>query len=328
MANYFAFSSKGLSDEQGFKEYSELYCNSSSVLRASGAFSVDVRAWKLDDILVFERRVAGVVHGRSGFEPVEEAGHFVATLVLSGRLEVSVPRGRTSIQAGAICLTDMQRAFRTEFVDAHVVTLRVARDVVEASLGGSSSLHGRVLSGPSNLLLADFFRSLARNSDMLAGSTVREPCLALIELLSGADGRGTSVSAESYRQDYRKRRTVERVIRSQLASRQLSVGAISSETGMSRSALYRLFVDHGGIARLITQRRVEAVREALEDRRSEDLATLASACGFLDERQMGRSFRDAFGVSPNAYRAQVAASSPDSPSDIRRRWQTWMPKIA
>ena len=328
MSNHFSFSSQDLSAPRGFAEYVELYHKSSDVRRGSGIFRADVKAWQLDDILVFDRRVAGVVHGNSGSGPVDETGHFVATLVLSGRVEANVPNGRSSLQAGSIYLTDMQRAFRTEFVDAHVVTLRVSHVLIEAGLGARSSLHGRVLSGPSTLLLADFFRSLARNGDVLADSMLRGPCPAFVELLSGADGRSASAGAESYRQDYRRRESAERVIQAKLASRQLSVSLISAETGVSRSALYRLFEDQGGIARLITRRRLEAVRQAFDERRPDDLATLALAYGFVDERQLKRLFNEAFGVSPSTYRAEVAASPPNGPSDIRRRWQTWMSKIA
>lgn len=328
LLKHFSFSSHDWSAPQGFAEYVELYSKSSNVRRGSENFRADVKAWQLDDILVFDRRVAGVVHANSRSGPLDERGNFAATLVLSGRVEGSIPTGRSSLQAGSIYLTDMQRPFRTEFFDAHVVTVKVSHVVIEAGLGARSALHGRVLSGPSSLLLADFFQSLARNSEVLTDLLCRGPCPAFVELLSGADEHSALAGVGLYRQDYRKRESVDRVIRAKLASRELSVGAISSETGMSRSALYRLFENHGGIARLITRRRLEAIRQTFEERRSDDLGTLASACGFLDERQMGRAFREAFGVSPNAYRALVAASPPGSPSDIRRRWQTWMSKIA
>ena len=328
MSNHFSFSSQHLSEPQAFAEYVDLYSKSSNVRRGSGVFRADIKAWQLADILVFDRRITGAVHSNPGSVRVDEAGHFAVTLVLSGRVEASVPHGRSSLQAGSIFLTDLQRSFSTEFVDAHVVTLRTSHDIIEAGLGARSSLHGLVLSGPSSLLLADFFQSLARNGDVLAGSGLRGPCPAFVELLSGADERSASPGADSYRQDYRKRGSVERVIRANLASRQLSVGIISAETGVSRSALYRLCEAQGGVAQLITRRRLEAVRQACDERRPDDFATLASAYGFVDERQLKRLFNEAFGISPSTYRAEVAASPPDSASDIRRRWQTWMSKIA
>lgn len=328
MLDRFRFSSDGLSESDAFAAYVELYRQGSDVHRGSRPFSADVRAWRFSDMLVFERQASGVVHERTGRVASDEFDHFVATLVLSGHVTGSPASGFAAAGPGDIYLVDTRRPSWTEFVDAHLITVSIARDVIEAGVGSTLRLHGRVLGAPANLILADFFQSLVRNGDALERSTLPGLSRALIELLSVTEGLGGGSSAESRRQDYRRRTAVERVIKARLADRKLSVVTISADTGVSRSALYRLFEADGGIARLIIRRRLEGVRQLLDDRTDGDLTTIALECGFADERQMKRLFSEAFGVSPNTYRSEVAKTAPDDLSDARRRWQGWMTEVS
>lgn len=328
MLDRFRFSSDGLPEADAFAAYVDLYRQGSDVHRGSHPFAADVRAWRFSDMLAFERRVSGAVHERTGRVASDEFDHFVATLVLSGQVTGSPASGFASARPGDIFLVDTRRPSWTEFIDAHVITVSIARDLIEAGVGSTLRLHGRVLSPPTSLVLADFFRSLVRNGDALEQSTLPGLSRALIELLSATEGLGGGSSAESRRQDYRRRAAVERVIKAQLADRKLSVVTISADTGVSRSALYRLFEADGGIARLIVRRRLEGVRQLLDDRTDGDFPTIASDCGFADERQMKRLFSEAFGVSPSIYRAEVAMTAPDDLSDARRRWQGWMTEVS
>lgn len=328
MLDRFRFSSDNLSEADAFEAYAHLYRQGSDVHRGSHPFAADVKAWRFSDMLVFERRVSGAVHERTGRVANDDFDHFVATLVLSGHVLGSPASGFASAGPGDIYLVDTRRPSWTEFVGAHVITISIARDVVEAGAGSTLRLHGRVLSAPTNLVLADFFQSLARHGDVLEQSTLPGLSRALIELLSATEGVGGGSSAESRRQDYRRRTAVERVIKVQLADRKLSVVTISADTGVSRSALYRLFEADGGIARLITRRRLEAVRQLLDDRTDKDFAVIAPECGFADERQMKRLFSEAFGVSASIYRSEVAKTAPDDPLDARRRWQGWMTEVS
>lgn len=328
MLDRFRFSSDNLSEADAFAAYVDLYRQGSDVHRGSHAFAADVKAWRLSDMLVFERRVSGAVHARTGRVASDEFDHFVASLVLSGHVTGSPASGFASAGPGDIYLVDTRRPSWTEFVDAHVITVSIARDVIEAGVGSTLRLHGRVLSAPANLVLADFFQSLVRHGDALEQSTLPGLSRALIELLSATEGLGGGSSAESRRQDYRRRAAVERVIKARIADRKLSVVTISADTGVSRSALYRLFEADGGIARLILRRRLEAVRQRLDDRSDSDFATMAPECGFADERQMKRLFTEAFGVSPSAYRSDVAKTAPHDLSDARRRWQGWMTEVS
>lgn len=328
MSERFSFNSRTLPEDDAFAAYALLYDNGSDVTRGVGAFQAEVRAWRLEGMLLFERRLSGVVHSRSTRAATDGFDHVVLSLVLSGRVVGGPDSGFGEALAGEIYVTDTTRPSRTEFESAHVLTASVSREIIEAARGSTAGLHGRVLTAPRNLMLADFLQSLARNGDAI--ETEAQPGLsrAFIHILASVEDKGVRASNEARRREYLRRDAVERMIVDNLADPSLSVATLSRGTGMSRSAMYRLFEDYGGVARLIQKRRLDGVRRALDNREPTRLADMARTFGFADEFQLNRLFRDAYDISPQAYRDGVAASRPDDPADSRRRWVGWMGEIS
>lgn len=327
MSERFNFNSDALPREEAFQAYALLYNNGSDVTRGEGEFRAEVRAWRLEGLLLFERRLSGVVHSRGARAATDSFDHIVLSLVLSGRVTGGQASGFGEAVAGEIYVTDTSRPSRTAFESAHVLTASVSKEIIEAARGGVGGLHGRILKPPRNLMLADYLQSLARNGDAI--ETEAQPGLsrAFIHVLASVEDKGVRGS-EARRGEYLRRDAVERMIVENLGDASLSVATLSRGMGMSRSALYRLFEDYGGVARLIQKRRLDGVRQALDNRELAQVADLARTFGFTDESQLSRLFREAYEVSPQAYREEVAASRPDDPVDSRRRWAGWMGELS
>lgn len=327
MSERFSFDSLTLSDEDAFQAYALLYDHGSDVTRGEGAFRAQVRAWRLEGVLLFERRLSGVVHSRTARAATDGFDHIVLSLVLSGRVTGGEASGFAEAVAGEIYVTDTARPSRTEFQSAHVLTASISREIIEAARGTATGLHGRVMRAPRNLMLADFLQSLARNGDAI--ETDAQPGLsrAFIHILASVEEKSARASNEARRREYLRRDAVERMIIENLADPALSVATVSRGTGMSRSALYRLFEDSGGVARLIQRRRLDAVRRALDNREPDRFAEMARTFGFADEAQLVRLFLETYGISPQAYRESVERSEPHGPADSRRRWVGWMTEI-
>ncbi len=327
MSERFSFNSHTLPEEDAFQAYARLYDNGSDVARGDGEFRAEVRAWRLEGLLLFERRLSGVVHSRSARAATDGFDHIVLSLVLSGRVVGGEASAFDEALAGEIYVTDTARPSRTGFESAHVLTASVSREIIEAARGTAASLHGRLLKAPRNLMLADFLKSLARNGDMI--ETDAQPALsrAFIHILASVEEKSARASNEARRREYLRRDAVERMIIDNLADPALSVATVSRGTGMSRSALYRLFEDSGGVARLIQKRRLDGVRRSLDNREPAGLADMARTFGFSDEAQLGRLFFETYEVSLAEYREGVATSEPDDPVDSRRRWAGWMTEI-
>lgn len=328
MSERFSFNSQTLSGDDAFAAYVLLHDTGSDVTRGAGAFQAEVRAWRLEGLLLFERRLSGVVHSRSARAGNDGLDLIVLSLVISGRVAGGSESGFEEAVAGDIYVIDACRPSRTVFESAHVLTLGVSRRIIGAARGTTTGLHGRILKAPRNLILADFLQSLARNGDAIELEAQPGLSRAFIHILASVEDTAVRAGNEADRREYLRRDAVERMIVETLADPSLSVATLSRGTGMSRSALYRLFEDQGGVAGLIQKRRLEGVRRALDNRDPSRLPDLARAFGFADEFQLNKLFSEAYEISPQGYRDGVAASRPNDLEDSRRRWAGWMAEIS
>lgn len=92
----------------------------------------------------------------------------------------------------------------------------------------------------------------------------------------------------------------------------LRVGDLPATLGLSERALQRRFLDRYGVRpkqMLLSARAREAVRLA---RNGTAWAEIAQLCGFADQAHLIRSFKAAFGQTPQAWRRMQAAGLPDS----------------
>ncbi len=337
MIEGFRFSSDTQPEVTAFPDYVALYSHGADVTRGRGRFAAKVDAWRFDGVLLFDRRVTGVVHSRADRSRTDGFDHLVLHLVLDGRVIGSPESGFDHAVAGEIYIADTLRSSSTEFVEAHVITASVDRGLIEAGLGTSGGLHGRILRPPHNGILADFLVSLARRANGLAASALPPLSRAFVDILASVDDFGSRASSDSRRQAFVRRELVERHIANHLGDRSLSVETISASTGISRSTLYRLFDRPGGVARLIQRRRLDTLRTALDSKGQgpdsnrlvdETLAELVLRLGFSGEGQARRVFQEAFGLSPREYLAAQNAVDPVGTKVSHRRWIGWMTEVS
>lgn len=327
MSEYFSFNSETLPQAEAFRAYARLYEKGSDVSPGEGDFRADVRAWRFEGVLLFERRLSGVVHSREARAAIDGIDNLVLTLVLSGRVVGSEASGFAEAVEGEIYVMDTLRPSRTEFVSAHVLTASVSRAIVEAARGTAAGLHGRVMTAPRNLILADFLRSLARNGDALDPEAHPGLSRAFIHILASVEDKGVRAGSEARLLDYQRREGVERMITDNLADPSLSVASLSRGNGLSRSALYRLFEDYGGVAHLIQRRRLDGVRRMLDNRSAVSSAAMALLFGFVDEVQLHREFLETYKVSLRSYSEAAVGSTSVDVRDIPRQWADWMGDI-
>lgn len=325
----FRFSSDDHPADEAFALYATLYSRGSDVSRGEGRFFAQVRGWRLDKVLLFERRLSGVVHARRERIAGDGFDHFVLTHVLDGQVRLEVPGPPRVLGPGTSVLLDTRRPMRTEHDDARILTASIARDVIEAAMGPAGRLHGQILAPPDNLILADFLASLARHGDTLGSAALPALGRAFVDILSSVGGDAARVGREDQRRDLSRREAVRRFVIPRLADRSLSVEAIAAGAGISRSSLYRLFEKQGGVARFIQLTRLDALRRVLDarDPAAPNDAALAERLGFSSPAQMARLFAEAYGDSLQAYRSALADKPRDDPGVSKRRWDGWLGEL-
>lgn len=83
----------------------------------------------------------------------------------------------------------------------------------------------------------------------------------------------------------------------------LDVASIASHAGASRATLYRALEHDGGVREMINDLRINSARKLLRTKmpRHGLIQDVASYCGFRTTRQLQRSFKKKFGITPNAF---------------------------
>ncbi|VDC51167.1 helix-turn-helix domain-containing protein [Brevundimonas mediterranea] len=329
MIESFSFSTQGLTPPEAAETYRNLYDGGADVVSSGQAVSAEVTAHRLDRLILFDRRLTGVGHAR----PAQRVGlngfsHFVVHLVVEGVLVGSEVSGFEQARPGDLVLQDLRRQTRTTIPDGRLITVSVARDLIEAAAGAANGLHGRVLDPDQAGLLGDYLLSLCRRAGALEHDALPTVSRTFVDLLGLAIGpTGGGATASKRRMEFDRREAIQRIIEQGLGDPGLNAGVIARETGVSRATLYRLLAPHGGVDSFIQSRRLAAVRTTLD--RSDDttpLAELALRYAFRNEADMRSRFRARFGLSPAAYRQMV-----DDPTrrleTIKRRWASWMVEV-
>lgn len=204
----------------------------------------------------------------------------------------------------ATLLSDMAQPQRHLSEASSTAYFHVPRGLAERYLPSVRSLHGMAIQPDTAVLLREHLRQIWRQADRLPvdqGARLAGTVLNLLAV-AVAQQRGGQATREAAAGAALARARAE--IEARLGSATLTVAALCRTLGMSRSALYRLFEDEGGVHAYITRRRLERVAGTLSDSiEGERIADIAERWGFCDAAYLGRLFRERFGMTPSDYRA-------------------------
>ena len=213
---------------------------------------------------------------------------------------------------GAVVLTDMALG-NTHVSEASVSTSFVLpRALAERVLPSVRSLHGHVVPAEQAALLTSHLTALrhhARHLPASSGPAVAQTVVDLLALVVHASLGERPCDKEQH--DRALRVQLRDEIERNLGSPSLSVARLSRTLGVSRSTLYRLLQDEGGVQAYIRARRLAKVAEALQRRGDrQTIAALADRWGFCDAAYLGRAFRETYGMTPGDYHAMHASGLP------------------
>ena len=325
--DHFDFSSIGRDPAESFADYVRLYAHGSDVSRGEGHFQAEVHAWRLENMLLFDRRLSGVIHSRAARVARDGFDHILLYAIIAGEL-IGSPEARFEVgRPGDIILLDTTRAMRTEARECHYLTVSIARHLIEPLIGDVANIHGCLVRPPRTLVLMDYLLSLGRRAADIVPASMPTLSQVLIDLLGATLAPAPRRAAENHRQNILRRQVVENFIADNIGDRTLSSATISRATGVSRSSLYRLLSAQGGVNRLIQTYRLDALRVALEDGSDMNLAQLGQRYGFSSESHMSRLFAESYGQPPGAYRQSVRMLAEGDAGTGHRRWRGWMSEL-
>ena len=315
--------------EAGFGCYHDLYSSGTTASRVAGPFRAAVSAHQFPRMLLFNRRVAGAAHHRTG-DRVRRDGfdHINLQVLRSGRMLAGEPGQERRMAEGDIVLFDTTRPQRTVVTEADYVSVAISREAIAAAVPDVQRLHGTVLSGDAAGLLGDFLLSLGRHVARVTPTVASESAEMAGTLLGNVVASDQSpagcLKGPPATPDMIAWRA-EAFIDAHLGDRALDVEAVAAGIGVARTTLYAAFAQGDGVARQILERRVRRLRKALlQPGESRSISALAFDLGFADESHCSRAFKASFGVPPGQFRAASRRlRAPTDAAPVAHNWADW-----
>ncbi|MFG1418549.1 helix-turn-helix transcriptional regulator [Xanthobacter sp. V0B-10] len=201
------------------------------------------------------------------------------------------------------------RSFDQDSDDSSMLLVYICRDLFTREAGALDAIPGHVPDTAFSGIVSDYLVALSRHmgglsrDDLpgLVGST-----RALLAAWAGADGDAREAAGGAI--DLTLRERVRAHVAGQLMSPGLTPESICRAVGVSRSRLYRLFEDIGGVAAYIRSQRLRAAMGRLRDPLARGaVSVIAADYGFPDPSSFARAFRREFGMSPSDAREAALA---------------------
>lgn len=167
----------------------------------------------------------------------------------------------------------------------------------------------QALNTPLGRLLGDYIGLLQRSFvELEAGDMPRLTNAVRAMVLACAGPSSDRLDLASSQINLTRREKVRQFIDMNLREPALDAARLCREVGMSRTQLYRLFHDDGGVARYIRHRRLLRGYADLSDTgNNASINAIADALCFEDASSFSRAFKQEFGLNPRDVRAAAVA---------------------
>lgn len=264
-------------------------------------FAGEIRSVNLGTLLVSSMRTKEFVFARPRERLLRD---FIDHVMIRVDLDVAPEEGGRAFR---LVVIDLGRVSEDGITPSHNVSVVVPRRVLGLTDAQLQRLHGRFLSTPMAMILADHLVSVMRHAGAV-GAGEAEAIGALTPALLASCLEPSLEAAERARADLdlavvaRARAHIENHLRSPA----LDPETVARAAGVSRATLYRLFEPVGGVARAIREARLkQAMRDILHQGAAARLGDVGHALCFSSEAQFSRAFKAHYGFTPREARQAV-----------------------
>ena len=231
-------------------------------------------------------------------------------LYLQGPCHYTIDGKQGDSKVGDIVVMDMSREINTWHDFQENLTLCFPRSVLQDALPNLDTVHGAILDrrNPLTTILRSHMQSLHDNVDQISPEQGAALTPSTVELAAAAVraalGDGVDDSAP-LRQALRDR--ADRAIEQLLDDPDLSPDRLALAVPCSRSRLYALYSDDGGVMSYVLKQRLRRVLQGLvaAQHRNRTISAIAGDCGFSNIASFNRAFKAEFGVTPSQARHET-----------------------
>lgn len=303
----FRFSTDELPPDEQFEAWARFTAHSRVTRPGEGPFRGDAQFWRLEGMVVSAQNLDPFTMDRDeGFLSATAASHFLVVAPLDGESRFTAPGLDQTCVGGDVILANLRKLGRCDnLTRQRTIAVSIASAFLEDAAGPLDA-HGRLPRSPETRLFAAFLASLVEQLPQTRPASVAAVSRILRDLLANAVMAATPVetppSGSAIGLLSRARTYMDRQ-----APGALDMNAMVADLATTRSTLYRLFRDQGGVAAYDRRRRLRLVHRAVADPMDHRaLAEVGYDHGFADAPHLARQFKRAFGYSMSELRAQIA----------------------
>ncbi|MGH7118146.1 MAG: helix-turn-helix domain-containing protein [Acetobacteraceae bacterium] len=242
--------------------------------------------------------------------------HWILSYCKHGNVSIRTGNGETRVSAGQPYLWSL--AEETESFRSAVERIQIflPRDTFRDLAGTPDPAIGLVFDSPMGRIPGDFIRTLERQVPNLTSAELPRLAGAVGSVVAACVAPSPGRLAEARGPiDVGRMERLRQTVRKHLRSPQLGPNTLGRLVGASRSQLYRLLEETGGVGRYIQRQRLsEAYRNLSDPENKAPIFAIAEELCFEDASSFSRAFRHEFQARPSEVRqAALAGLRPLSP---------------
>src|SRR5215469_467071 len=278
--------------------------------RMSDGFPGETRLWTLEQS-VMSRTTAppARVFRTKGHLRRDPADHWVISYCVRGGFFAKTADAEVEVPARVPFLWSLRQELSYERTHVDWVQFFLARDAFPDIAPLLDAACGSVLDTPLGHLLGDYMIALESRLPDVAETDFSGAAKALGAIVAAAAAPSAERTAVAKPQiDLSRKERVRQAVRRHLRTPTLEPKTLSRLVGMSRSNLYRLLENEGGVARYIQHQRLLEARAVLSDAATtQSISAIAEDLCFSDLSSFSRTFKREFGYSPSEARYAALA---------------------
>jgi len=287
-------------------------------------FAGEIRLWSLGGLAMTSTMAPSIQILRTGGhlrrDPVD---HWFISYCARGAHLARTADTELEVPARTPYLWSLGQEFLHERTHVDRVQLLMVRDVFRDISHLIDAACGSLLNTPLGHLLGDYMMALERRLPALTEADFPLITNAVGAMVAaGVAPSAGRVAVAKPQIDLGRRERVRQAIRKHLRTPTLGPKSLGRLVGMSRSSLYRLFEDTGGVACYIQRERLLEARAVLSDpEKTQSISEIAEDLCFADASSFSGTFKREFGCTPTDAR-YAALSAPELGATSKTRVQS------
>lgn len=262
----------------------------------------------------------------------DDTDHLIVQFYLKGQ-SYTICGETEYLQDGSTSITNLAFPCEGFAASAHVMSLVLSRAIVQSEFPEISAKRGKLFAAGTmeNRLFTGHLRTMRQEMELATTEDIPALTAGVLGLMKALIRKPEDMEATALQSALLE--TIKCYIRANLQNRSLDSEDLIRRFGISRSRLFRLFQDLGGVSSYIQEERLSACFRALTDPNmvARPIYEIAGQCGLTNTTHLSTQFRKRYGQTPRDLRQTVRHAMKKSediglvlvegnPADIMRQW--------